>query len=186
MYANPPPSFQFISSNKQMYRTIKNFEGIYDIDENGNVYSHRTNRVLKNVFRPPYGYMTVSLYDSVNKKTCSTYVHRLVAETFLPKPSGRKEVNHKDGDKSNNILSNLEWCSSSENIRHAFKNGLMKKRSLWKVGKLRWTSFDKRTGRWLSVTRDENKKFCYGGTFKTEEEAHQQSVKLLQGFYSSN
>lgn len=53
------------------------------------------------------------------------YVHRLVAEAFIPKPEGASEINHKDGNPSNNRVENLEWCSRSENAEHAFRTGLI-------------------------------------------------------------
>lgn len=51
-------------------------------------------------------------------------LHRLVAEAYIPNPENYTQVNHKDGDKSNNKVSNLEWCSASANVRHAWANGL--------------------------------------------------------------
>lgn len=69
------------------------------------------------------GYFTVRLYAR------SETVHRLVAFAFLGRPPARHEVNHKDGNKLNNLPSNLEWCSRAENIRHAFATGLSRARS---------------------------------------------------------
>ena len=54
------------------------------------------------------------------------YLHRLIAETFIPNPDNLPCVNHIDGNKTNNDLHNLEWCSLLDNIRHAYKNSLMK------------------------------------------------------------
>ena len=66
------------------------------------------------------GYYTVA----VNGKP--TYIHRMVAECFVPKPPGEKlEVNHKDGNKLNNHASNLEWTTHLENVRHAYRTGLI-------------------------------------------------------------
>ena len=53
-------------------------------------------------------------------------IHRLVAETFLENPNNLKVINHKDGNKLNNNIKNLEWCSQKENMQHAFKTGLVK------------------------------------------------------------
>ena len=70
------------------------------------------------------GYLSVDLYSDGERKT--KRVHRLVAETFLPNPDNKPEVNHIDGNKYNNDVSNLEWVSAKENCRHAWDNGLMK------------------------------------------------------------
>jgi hypothetical protein len=58
-------------------------------------------------------------------------VHRLVAETFIPNSNNKNQINHIDGNKLNNSINNLEWCTASENIKHAFKIGLKKQ----KIGK---------------------------------------------------
>jgi DNA-binding NtrC family response regulator len=95
----------------------------YFITVCGRVYSGKTDKYLK----PSYdkqGYERVGLYN--NGKTTTIKVHRLVAEAYIENPLNKSDVNHKDGDKSNNRLENLEWCTRSENIKHAFKNGLKK------------------------------------------------------------
>jgi hypothetical protein len=70
------------------------------------------------------GYQTVRLCS--NGKFSYPKVHRLVASAFIPNPEGKSEVNHIDGNKSNNNVDNLEWCTKSENMKHAYKLGLRK------------------------------------------------------------
>lgn len=73
----------------------------------------------------PKGYKVVKLVDD-NGKRKMWLVHRLVAEAFIPNPENKPQVNHKDGNKQNNHVSNLEWCDQSYNMIHAFTNGLNK------------------------------------------------------------
>jgi len=68
------------------------------------------------------GYNTISI--KINKKNPRFYVHRLVAKVFIPNPENKPEVNHIDGNKLNNNIENLEWCTRSENNQHAFNIGL--------------------------------------------------------------
>lgn len=69
-------------------------------------------------------------YDQITKKRkyLSIRVHRLVAEAFIPNPQGLPFVNHKDGVKTNNAVSNLEWCTALENVHHAFATNLTPKK----------------------------------------------------------
>ena len=68
------------------------------------------------------GYLRVRVKDNGKKK--HKYIHRLVAETFLSNPHSYTEVNHRNGDKSDNRVENLEWCSRSQNLKHAYALGL--------------------------------------------------------------
>lgn len=67
-------------------------------------------------------YFQVSLWKE--NKSKNYYVHRLLAETFIPNPENKPEVNHIDGNRQNNALENLEWCTRIENVAHAMKTGL--------------------------------------------------------------
>lgn len=71
------------------------------------------------------GYMRISLWGSNGRK--SFRIHRLVAEAFIPNEELKTEVNHKDGNKQNNVVENLEWCSARENVLHAYQSGLKEK-----------------------------------------------------------
>lgn len=95
----------------------------YIIYNDGRVYSTITNRFLKQNVSGKYN--SIALPCGYKQKT--TRVHRLVAEAFIPNPENKPQVNHIDGDKLNNHVSNLEWCTAKDNIVHAFKTGLNKK-----------------------------------------------------------
>ena len=90
----------------------------------GNVISHKrgSGYPLK-VWHTNDGYQMVGAGDAHRP---SRYVHRLVAETWMPNPNQYEQVNHINGDKSDNRVENLEWASPSQNMRHAYRTGLLK------------------------------------------------------------
>lgn len=115
---------------------IKCFEGMYEVSSEGCIYSldmirsfglSGRKRVIKGrklkSFLGGSGYHYVTLCTSPKLKR-KFLVHRLVAEAFIPNPENKPEVNHIDGDKNNNCVSNLEWVSRSENESHSFQIGL--------------------------------------------------------------
>ena len=107
-----------------MKKPIPNFEKYY-IYDTGDVYNTDTNKMLEGTIRLS-GYKVYRL--SKDGKKYQFYAHRLVAENFIPNPDNCKIVNHKDGDKLNNDVSNLEWCTQSENMKHAYDNSLIQQR----------------------------------------------------------
>lgn len=93
---------------------IPGYEGLYEIDDLGNVFSLRTGKKRKAVFNKATGYEAMVLVDLNGSKKTIT-VHRLVASAFIPNPENLECVNHKNEDKTDNRVENLEWCSKYYN-----------------------------------------------------------------------
>ena len=103
------------------------FNDKYYVTKEGTVHSVPRNGTRKgghtlSQSKDSDGYCVVKLRDK--QKVVTGKVHRLVAKAFLPNPLNKPQVNHKDGDKTNNHVDNLEWVTASENVRHAKATGL--------------------------------------------------------------
>lgn len=95
----------------------------FQISNDGQLKNVKTGTVYKQVVnKKGYNQVCVSLGSRDKKKVFR--IHKAVAETFISNPNNKKEVNHKDGNKNNNHVSNLEWVTPSENVQHACQNGL--------------------------------------------------------------
>ena len=101
----------------EIWKDIKNYEGVYQVSNQGNVRRILSGGRTKTLKNREGLYYTVSLSYNQFKKTYA--VHRLVAETFLLRKPWETEVNHKDGNKHNNRVENLEWVTQQDNINHA-------------------------------------------------------------------
>lgn len=109
---------------KEIWRDVVNYEGLYQVSNLGRVKSLISKEKILKQNLDYYKYSYVQLWkDGIGKKI---KVHRLVAETFIPNRQNKPQVNHKDGNKLNNHVDNLEWCTGSENIKHALAHGLKK------------------------------------------------------------
>lgn len=113
---------------------VKGYEGLYEVAENGLIYSldrtilgrdgveyFRKGLQLSQNMHKDTGYLMVSLWK--NNKGSNQYVHRIVAQAFIPNPENKPEINHKDSNRLNPKVSNLEWVTHSENSIHGFVYG---------------------------------------------------------------
>lgn len=117
---------------KEIWKDIPNYENYYEVSNYGKIrrIKYYDNGNKKERKLPYYltqriekdGYLRVAL--TKHNKTKYYFVHRLVASAFLKQDKTRNVVNHKDGNKENNFVGNLEWCTIQENNLHALKNGL--------------------------------------------------------------
>lgn len=158
----------------EIWRPIKGYENIYDVSNYGNVYSHRLKRNLK-LSTDKLGYIRIGLQKTNRKDVRKFYVHRLVAEAFIPNKDDKSFINHKDENKKNNCVNNLEWCTHKENMNYGTRNkriALANKNSIYLSKKIKCITtgeiFDsmndafRRTGVWRpNITK------CCNGERKT-------------------
>ena len=100
-------------------RDVKNYEGLYAVTSCGRVWSYKYKKFLTPWVNNK-GYLFVDLYK--NKKAKHYTLHRLVAEAYIPNPENLPEINHKDENKANNCLQNLEWCNHKYNHNYGTIN----------------------------------------------------------------
>jgi hypothetical protein len=108
-----------MNNTKETWKPVVGYEGLYEVSSEGNVRNVKTGKILKpkNNRR---GYLFVGLHK--NGAVKNRYIHRLVAQAFIPNPNKLPEVNHKDEIKANNNLDNLEWVSHRDNSNYGKRN----------------------------------------------------------------
>lgn len=115
----------------EIYKDVVGYEGLYQVSNLGNVkrisnYKCVNKKYLDNYTLKPLdngkGYYRIKLCK--NNLSKRVMLHRIIAEAFIPNPNNYKTINHINGDKKDNRIENLEWCTQSQNVLHAFKNGL--------------------------------------------------------------
>ena len=103
----------------ETFRQVSGYEGLYLISDKGRVISERKQKIMRNGHNK-CGYSFVILFKGGKSKLC--LVHRLVAEAFIPNPDNLPCINHKDENKDNNSVENLEWCTHQYNCNYGTRN----------------------------------------------------------------
>ena len=102
----------------EMWKDIEDYEGLYQVSNLGNVKNIKTNKILKPE-ETPKGYLRIRLSKN---HICKNYkIHRLVGKAFIPNPDNLPQINHKDENKHNNTINNLEWCDNWYNNHYGSK-----------------------------------------------------------------
>lgn len=122
----------------EIWKDIKGYEGLYQISNLGRVKSLKTGKIRKQCYDKDR-YLKIELSNKTQK---SLKIHRLVAQAFIPNPLNLPQVNHKDGNKLNNNVNNLEWVSPSENTRHRIY--VLNKNSLYPCKKVTCIELNKK------------------------------------------
>lgn len=105
---------------KEIWKDCKGYEGLYQVSDQGRIWSVRSQNYL-NPWKDGSGYWTVQLFAK-NGKRKTEKVHRLVAIAFIPNPDNLPQVNHKDENKGNPCVDNLEWCNAKYNANYGTRN----------------------------------------------------------------
>ena len=135
----------------ETWKKIAGYEGLYEVSDMGRVKSlwHGKEKILK-PGKNTSGYLKVNLCKDSQRKTIK--VHRLVAKAFIQNPQGLETVNHKDEDKTNNTVSNLEWMSLKDNINYGTRNKRVSETQINDKNKSKAVQmFDKSTGELLAT-----------------------------------
>lgn len=140
-------------NTQEIWKPIAECNGIYHISNHGRVKSYKCGkeRIMK-PYTTAMGYLRIGIL--VNDKQKMHKIHRLVASAFIENIDNKPEVNHKDGNKTNNHIDNLEWVTRKENIQHGWDNGLFETTRLALLESLSKPVVDIETGKkYDSLTR---------------------------------
>ena len=125
---------------EELWDYVPRFKNMVQVSTLGRIksfYRYSSGKIIQCIDIDCFGYARVRIKGKRYK------IHRLVAETFIPNPEDKREVNHKDGNKLNNRADNLEWATRSENQKHAYKIGLQKSSEKQKQAVSKWNKENK-------------------------------------------
>jgi hypothetical protein len=105
----------------EKWKDVEGWDGIYSVSDTGKIRNNKTGK-LRKFRKEKLGYLSVDLWNNMYMKRLK--IHRLVALAFIPNTDSKPQVNHKDGNKENNSVGNLEWNTAQENSQHAYRTGL--------------------------------------------------------------
>lgn len=170
-----------VLNNNEIWKPIVKFEDRYEVSSLGRVRSlqdnHGKDRINLKKLSLSWNkqYLQVQLFHK--NKNNHRLVHRLVAEAFIPNPDSKPYINHIDGNKFNNHVSNLEWCTQQENVQHAYNTGLnpsnansIKGNKSGLSSNYHNVTWDKSRNKWKASLKDKQK-LVFQKRFDSENEA---------------
>lgn len=168
---------------KEIWKLIKDFNN-YEISNLGRVKSlnyNNTGRCKLLKLTPGKHYLQLTICKNGTKY--GKRVHQLVAEAFIPNPDNLPEVNHKNGNKADNTINNLEWVTNQQNIDHAWKTGLSKRtiqshKTISSKSQFVGVSWDTSRNKWYSCIRFNSKTISLG-RYNDELAARDAYIKAL-------
>ncbi len=168
---NLPKDNTVLNQEHEIWKPMKEFPNLYKVSNLGKVASYRK-QLSTSIINSGYARVTLK----IKGKAIARLLHRIIAEAFIENPENKREVNHIDGNRLNNMLSNLEWVTSSENKQHSrttlgnVYNMPTKGMKLGSDSKYHNVSFDSNRGKWVAGVRYEGRNH-YQKRFTTEKEA---------------